>query len=86
MIECLLPELLLRVVEHGFREWGAGQGDAGDCLRFWRFEVLLVAEEGGDIARLGCPAVGFEGRRGGHDDDDVGTVGSGGERSSWVKG
>ena len=46
VVECLLSELLLRVIEHGFRERGAGEGDAGDCLRFWRFEVLLVAEEG----------------------------------------
>ena len=61
VVECLLPQLLSRVLEDCVREGRAGEGDAGDELGFWRFEIVLVAEEGGDVARLGGPAVGFEG-------------------------
>lgn len=61
MVECLLPQLLLYVVEHSFGEGRIGEGNAVDRIRFWRFEALLVAEEVGDITRLGGPAVGIEG-------------------------
>ncbi len=59
MVERLFTELFPCVVEHSFRQGCVGNQNVVDCLRFRRFETFLVAEEGGDIARLGGPAIGI---------------------------
>ena len=61
MVECLLPQLLFGVVEHSFCEGCVGEWDAVDCLIDGSFEAFFCSEEGGDVARLRGPAVGFEG-------------------------
>lgn len=60
VVERLFPELLFCIVEDCASKRGGGEGDAVDRLGFRRWEIFLVAEEGGDVARLGGPAVGFE--------------------------
>ena len=61
VVECLLSQLFSGVVEYGFREGRVGERNAVDCLIFGSFEAVLCSEEGGDVAWLRGPAVGFEG-------------------------
>ena len=67
VVECLLSQLLFGVVEHGFREGRGGERNAGDGLIFGSLEAFFCSEEGGNVARLRGPAVGFEGRWRRHD-------------------
>ena len=70
MIECLLSQLLLRILHHFLRKLGVGQRYVFHLHRLWRLDVLFAREQNGDIARLGHPAVGGNG---------VGHCGSGGD-------
>ena len=74
VVEGLFLQLLSGVVEDCVCERRGGEGNAVNCLGLWRWETCLVDEEGGDRARLGDPAVGFEGCWGGHGGGKAGAV------------
>ena len=59
MVECFFSQLSLGVLEDCFRKWCCGEGNAVHCLRHWLLETFFVAEEDGDVTRLGGPAVGL---------------------------
>lgn len=61
MIECLLPQLLLRILHHFLRKLGVGHRYVFHLHRLRRLDVLFAREQNGDIARLGRPAVGGNG-------------------------
>ena len=77
MVECLRPQFLFGVVEHGLREGRVGERNAVDGLILGSFETLLCSEEGGHMARLRGPAVSLEGRWRRHDARRAGLDGQG---------